>query len=169
MLTRFREHRLKLKPSKCQFFRTHTVEGWSLAESEQSERHSRDGTLTTFMGIREFTGATGFYRRFIKNYSKISKLLNDLLTGKNSQYKNRPVQLLPKRYLHSKNSSRYCLSAPVLRFADFNRPFVLETDASKEGLGAVLSQLQEDGKLHPVAYGSRGLKGGEKQYHSSSF
>ena len=47
-----------------------------------------------------------------------------------------------------------CLEAPVLAFADFNKPFLLETDASKLGLGAVLSQKQTDGQYHPVAYAS---------------
>ena len=60
-----------------------------------------------------------------------------------------------------------CLTAPVLAFADFKKPFLLETDASIEGLGAVLSQKQDDGRYHPIAYASRGLKGGELKYHSS--
>ena len=55
----------------------------------------------------------------------------------------------------------------VLAFADFKKPFLLETDASIEGLGAVLSQKQDDGKYHPIAYASHGLKGGESRYHSS--
>ena len=59
------------------------------------------------------------------------------------------------------------MKAPVLAFADFKKPFLLETDVSIEGLGAVLSQEQEDGRYHPVAYASRGLKGGEIKYHSS--
>ena len=49
---------------------------------------------------------------------------------------------------------RACLEAPVLAFADFNKPFFLETNASKLGLGAVLSQKQTDGHYHPVAYPS---------------
>ena len=54
-----------------------------------------------------------------------------------------------------------CLMAPVLVFADFKKPFLLETDALIEGLGAVLSQKQDDDHYHTVAYASRGLKGGE--------
>ena len=48
-------------------------------------------------------------------------------------------------------------SVPVLVFPDFDKPFLLEMDASKEGLGAVLSQKQSDGWYHPVAFGSRSL------------
>ena len=59
-----------------------------------------------------------------------------------------------------------CMTAPVLAFADLEKPFLLETDASALGLGAVLQQVQADGKLHPVAYASRALRKGEKNYHS---
>ena len=48
-----------------------------------------------------------------------------------------------------------CMNSPVLAFADYTKDFMLETDVSKEGLGAVLSQKQEDGWFHPVAYGSQ--------------
>ena len=47
-----------------------------------------------------------------------------------------------------------CITAPMLAFTDFEKPFILETDVSKEGLGAVISQKQVDGHYHPVAYGS---------------
>ena len=59
------------------------------------------------------------------------------------------------------------MSAPVLVFLDFNKPFLLETDASKEGLGAVLSQKQDDGCYHPVAFSSRMLMPSEQNYHRS--
>ena len=59
------------------------------------------------------------------------------------------------------------MTAPVLAFADLEKPFILETDASGIGLRAVLLQEQEDGKLHPVAYASRALHGSQKNYHSS--
>ena len=57
--------------------------------------------------------------------------------------------------------------APVFVFTDFKNPFRLETDALKEGLGAVLLQESDDGQYHPVAFASRELKGGEPKYHSS--
>ena len=59
-----------------------------------------------------------------------------------------------------------CMHSPVLAFADYTKDFFLETDALKEGLGAVLSQKQEDGWFHPVAYGSQVLTTHEKNYHS---
>ena len=59
------------------------------------------------------------------------------------------------------------MNSPVLAFTDYTKDFLLKTDASKEGLGAVLSQKQEDGWFHPVAYGSLALTMHEKIYHSA--
>ena len=59
------------------------------------------------------------------------------------------------------------MSAPVLAYPDPNREYLLETDALRLGLGAVLSQKQSDGKYHPVAFGSRALHGAEVNYHST--
>ena len=59
------------------------------------------------------------------------------------------------------------MMAPVLVFADYTKPFLLETDASKDELGVVLSQKQADGWYHPSAYGSRALTSHRKNYHST--
>ena len=59
------------------------------------------------------------------------------------------------------------LEAPVLAFPDFNKPFLLETDASKSGSGAVLLQRLPDGWYHPVAYTSWSLTNHECNYHST--
>ena len=58
------------------------------------------------------------------------------------------------------------MKALVLSFADYSKPFLLETDASKDGLGAVLLQKGNDGKYHPIAYGRKGLSKSERNYHS---
>ena len=60
-----------------------------------------------------------------------------------------------------------CLQAPILAFPDFDKPFLLETDASGKGLGAVLSQKQADGRYHPIAYASRVMNETEQRYHSN--
>ena len=60
-----------------------------------------------------------------------------------------------------------CLTVPVLAFADFKKPFLLETNASIEGMGVVPSQKQDKDWYHPIAYASRGLKGVESKYNSS--
>ena len=65
-----------------------------------------------------------------------------------------------------KTCKKACLEAPVLAFANFDKLFVLETDASKIGLGAVLSQKQTDGQYHLVAYASQSLTTHEHNYHS---
>ena len=56
------------------------------------------------------------------------------------------------------------MKAPVLPFANYSKPFLLETDASKYGLGAVLLQKGDNGKYHPIAYGSKALSKSEKNY-----
>ena len=59
------------------------------------------------------------------------------------------------------------MSSPILTFADYTKSFLLKTDTSKEGSGAVLSQKQVDGHYHLVAYSSQALTAHEKNYHST--
>ena len=60
-----------------------------------------------------------------------------------------------------------CMSCPILAFTNYMKDFLLKMDASKEGLGAVLSQKQADGWFHPVAYGSPAFTAHKKNYHST--
>ena len=62
------------------------------------------------------------------------------------------------------NLKQKLTTPPVLAYPRFDRGFTLETDASVQGLGAVLSQVQEDGKLHPVVFASRALTQPERNY-----
>ena len=171
---RFLEHRLKLKPSKCHFLQDEIT----FLGHEISVDGMRPGTANlkaiaemappkTYTEIRHFTGMTSFFRRFIKGYSKIAKSLNDLLEGEASKLKNEELELTPEALQAFEDLKKKCMTALVLVFADFKKPFWLETDASGEGLGAVLLQESDDRQYHPVAYASQELKGGEPKYHSS--
>ena len=111
--------------------------------------------------IRRFLGVIGFFRHFIKNYTWIARPLNDLLEGEASKWKAQPVNLSPEAMEAFNTLKIKCMTAPVLAFADFQKPFLLETDASSCGLRAILSQQQDNGKYHTVAYASWELKGGE--------
>ena len=170
----FREHGLKLKLSKCHFFQKeinylgHHVSAEEMKPGmDNVEGIAEMAPPKTVTGIHQFLGATGFYRRFIKGYTKIAQTINDLISDENSKLKNQPVKITPEAMEAFHLLKMKCMMAPVLAFANFEQPFWLETDASKDGLGAVLSQKQSDGKCHPVTYASRSLKGLEEKYHSS--
>ena len=121
--------------------------------------------------LRSFLGFTGYYRRFVKDYSKIVKPLNDPLVGHptaKSAKRRKKRDKVPWEWGPSQQSAfdiiiQKLTSPPVLAYADFTKPFIVTTDASVEGLGAVL--YQEQGGLEKViAYASRGLRPSEKNY-----
>ena len=78
-----------------------------------------------------------------------------------------PVDLPPKAQEAMGILKGKVQSAPVLVFPNFKKPFLLERDASKEGLGVVLSQKQSNGWYHPIDFGNRSLTPVEKNYHGS--
>ena len=162
----FLEHELKLKPSKCHFlqdeitFLGHEISAKGMKPGMANLKAIAEmAPPKMYTEIQHFTGMTGFFRWFIKGYSKIAKPLNDLLEGEASKLKNEEVELPPEALRAFEELKMRCMMAPVLVFADFKKPFQLETDASKEGLGAVLLQESDDGYYHLVAFGSRELKG----------
>ena len=170
----FAHHRLKLKPSKCHFFKEeitylgHKISAKGMLPRQKGiEEIVRMGPPTTYMGVRKFIRAVGYFRHFIKNFAQIAKPLNDLLGCRNSKLKNHPVSLTAATEEAFYMLKKKCTTAPVLAFADLKRPFLLETDASKYGLGTILQQVQEDGKYHPIAYASHALRGSKAHYHSS--
>ena len=77
------------------------------------------------------------------------------------------MQLPPEVHEVVRTLKEKILTSPLLVFPDFTKPFLLEMDASKEGLGALLSQKQDNGRFHPVTFDSRSLTPAEKNYHSS--
>ena len=121
----------------------------------------------TYTDIRAFLGLVGHYRQFIKGFAQIAQPLNEHLAGEGASRKSERVSLSEEALEAFEALKQACMNSPVLAFADYTKDFLLETDASKEGLGAVLSQKQEDGWFHPVTYGSWALTMHEKNYHST--
>ena len=95
---------------------------------------------------------TGFFQRFIKNYARIAKPLNDILEGEASKLKSEAVTLPLDALDAFEKLKMCCMMAPVLAFADFKKEFQLETKASSEGLGAVLSQKQPGRQVAPRCF-----------------
>ena len=168
------EHGLKLKPTKCDLFRTELI---YLAHhvSKDGVKPSKKNVTSivacsppkTYTNIRSFTGVIGHYRHFIKGCAHIVAPLYDLISGDNKDKKSEPMELSPEALEAFNILKEKCVHAPVLSFPDFKKPFLLETDASGKGLGAVLSQKQDDGRYHPVAYASRTMSETEQRYHSN--
>ena len=121
----------------------------------------------TYTDIRAFLGLMGHYRRFIKGFTQIAQPLNEHLAGEGASRKSEQVSLSEEALEAFEALKQACMNSPVLAFADYTKDFLLEMDASKEGLGTVLSQKQEDGWFHLVAYGSWALTTHEKNYNST--
>lgn len=146
-----RTNQFFIKLSKCSFAQ-HEVEylGHIISDKGVATEPSKIlavqnwPTPTNLKQLRGFLGLTGYYRKFIKGYGLISKPLTELLK------KATPfvwTSVTEATYQHLKQA---LVTAPVLAIPDFSKEFVVETDASELGFGAVL--MQGD---HPVAYLSK--------------
>lgn len=116
-----------------------------------------------------------YYQHFVPRYSAIAKPLFDLLKGVKRKGKHRQNKLLTRRlhvsdwtikqeqaFEHLKSS---LIQSVVLAHPDFTRPFVLSTDASLDGIDAVLSQVQEgETRARPIAFASKSLSQSQKNY-----
>ena len=120
-------------------------------------------TPQTVHDVRSFLGFVGYYRRFIKNFSKIAKPIREVITGLENQSKKTFVEWTEAANYAFKHLKELCVSTPILAYPDYQLPFVLHTDSSSEGLGAVLYQKQE-GKLRVIAYASRSVSKSESNY-----
>ena len=146
------EHGLKLKPSKCEVFKSeinylahHVSQKDVLPSKKNLESIAQCPPPDTYTKVKSFVGLVGHYRHFIKGFAKIAAPLYDLASGDNKDKKSQHVDLSPEAREAFDRLKAACLQAPILSFLDFNKPFLLETDASGRGLGAVLSQKQADG------------------------
>lgn len=173
---KLRESGLKLSPKKCNLFMKkvkyvgHIVSEAGIETDPDKVQKVIDWpTPTTPEEIRKFVGFIGYYRRFIPNFSKISKPLTEMMP-KVSSAKDKKNKQKKKEFRWDKeqqdafeNLKKLLTTPPILGFADYELPFELHTDASKLGLGAVLYQEQH-GYKRVISYASRTLSPTEKNY-----
>ena len=138
---------LKLKPSKCELFQTslkylgHIVSKKGIATDPTKIEAIKNWPVpNTVTDVRSFAGFTNYYRKFIKDYAKITRPLNELISGENAKKKHQLVQWNEKCQEAFEKLKQICASSPVLAYADYQKAFIVHTDASTLGLGAVLSQ-----------------------------
>ena len=171
VLTRLEESKLFINPAKCRWY-TDTLEflGFVISPEGVSMDIERVKTIaewpqpTSYHNIQVFLGFCNFYRRFIHRYSKITAPLTELLKGSVKGKKPGAVTLVGDADQAFRRLLQAFQEAPVLRHFDPARPICLETDASAVARAAILSQSDDEGRFHPVAFSSVKFKGAETRY-----
>lgn len=191
VLKALQRHGVKLRPTKCEFFKQEVryVGRLVSADGVRIDPKDIDAVLSlrekrpsTVGEVRKLVGFLSYYRAYIQDFSRIAKPIYELLQVKGRaeemlkrSKKGKGAQLPSKTPVQWDDGHQRILEQlidvlshpPVLAYPDFELPFVLHTDASEQGLGAVLYQRQE-GKLRVIAYGSRTLSPAEKNYNLHS-
>ena len=164
--SRVREANLALKPSKCFIgytnlvFLGHKLGQGSLSPNDDLISKIRQApSPTTKKQLRSFLGLIGYYRSFVPNFAAIAVPLTDL-TKKGTPEKLIWTEAQEQAFQILKS---YVCVQPVLRLPDISKPFIIQTDASADGIGAILLQ-EDDQTKHPVAFASKKLLPREKNY-----
>jgi len=161
----FSKYNLYINLQKCQFFKTEVeVLGHVLTPEGLKTSPSKVQSIalwsrpTNINELRSFLGLASYYRKFIKNFSIRASPLFHLLK-KNSEF------IWDTNCNDSFEDLRQCLlQDPILSYPDFNKPFIVRTDASKKGIGGVILQEGKDELEHPISCVSRSLKPSEINY-----
>jgi len=190
-----RECGVKLRPNKCELFKGRVLYLGRLVTSEGVQMDPKDLEAVLKLKerkpknvgeVRSLLGFLGYYRTFIQDFSRIARPLFKLQEHSDKSHQGPAREKSSKggkRGDHLPSKTPICWSSehsavvsylvdmltspPILAYPRFDLPFVLHTDASNEGLGAVLYQ-EQCGKLRVIAYGSRTLTPAEKNYHLHS-
>ena len=165
VLSRFEEAGLKIKLSKCAFLKSevkflgHKVDKRGIQTLDDKVAAVKQFPVPTNADqIRSFLGLAGFYRQFIKDFSQIARPLTQLLK------KNAKFQWTDDEQLAFDALKSALCSAPILAIPDFTKDFILCTDASGYGCGAVLMQKDPSGKHRVIAYASKLLNKAQQNF-----
>jgi hypothetical protein len=165
VLKRLEQYDLYLRPEKCEF-EQQEIEylGLIIGGSEVKMDPSKVAavkdwkTPTNLREVRGFIGFANFYRRFIKDFAKITRPLHDLTK------KNTPFEWSTRQQEAFDTLREAFISSPVLALWDPELPTRIEVDASGYATGGVLSQQHTDGLWHPIAFRSSSMDPSERNY-----
>ena len=176
VFTKLKECNLKLAPEKCSFFKEkvtflgHVVSKDGIeTDPSKIDKIKNWPTPTTPEELHSFLAFAGYYRRFIQDFAKIIRPLAELIPhptskkGPKTKQKQKDWTWTEKEQKIFEDLKEILCKPPILAYPDFQKPFELHTDASNQGLGAVLYQKQED-LNRVIAYASRALNKSEKNY-----
>ena len=159
---------LKARPEKCEFFKD-SVE--LLGHVVSSEGVRPDGRKVKAIknwpvpdnarDLLSFLATANFYRRFIRDFSRIAAPLYKL-TREDVKW-----QWQAEQARAFEQVKELLCSSPVMMMPDPKKPFVVDTDWSRQAVGWVIHQQGDDGLLHPVSYGSKSLSKSESRYAST--
>ena len=165
---RLREAGLKVHPGKCVFgadnidFLGHRISADKLEPQQDKIAAVRDlPAPTDLSGLRAALGLFSYYHKFVPHFNTIAFPLNSLMK------KDRPWEWSKAQADAFGELKEQLCSAALLKLPDPYSPFILTTDWSQRGMGAILSQLGEDGVEHPVCFASRSCNAAEQK--DSSF
>jgi len=158
VLELLRKHTLFAKLSKCSFGQTqmeylrHVVSRDGVkVDSTKIQAVTHWPIPSSIRQLRAFLELASYYRKFIRHFAVVTAPLTDLLKKDGFKWSDRATATF-------RQLQQALAQAPVLTVRDFSQPFVLETDSSRSGIGAILSQHG-----HPIAYFSKKLSPGAQQ------
>ena len=159
---------LRLKPSKCKFFKSqvtylgHIVSKEGIEADPKKHKAIKNWLVPkTVTEVRSFLGFTNYYCKFIPKYAQVARPINQLVSGENANKKKTLVDWTNECQVAFEHLKHLCSQTPILAYANCTKPFKLHTDISENGLGAVLYQKQDDGSESVIAYVSRTLSKSE--------
>ena len=193
VFNRLKQYNLKIKPKKCQFFYTsvlflgHILSAKGIsANPEKVEKVKTWPVPKNFKEVQSFLGLASYYRWFIYKFAEKARCLHKLVGPTSNKHRKARTkrernnqttvsQIEPRifewmtKHQEAFDALKEALStAPVLGDPNFSREFILEIDASLNGLGAVLSQQGKDGQIHVIAYAIHSLCPSKRSMHNYS-
>ncbi|GFX53964.1 retrovirus-related Pol polyprotein from transposon 17.6 [Trichonephila clavipes] len=164
VLQKLKEANLKLSPSKCHLFRRevtylgHIISTEGVRTDPDKISAVKDWNCPTDVHqLRSFLGLCTYYRKFVKNFSTIARPLHKL-----TEAKQKFIWTVDCNNAFNKLKDALT-SAPILAYPEIGKQFILNTDASHESIGVVLSQ-EIDGQERVIAYFSKCLSKPERNY-----